>query len=322
MGKSSAPTPPNPYQTASAQTASNKETAIAQTGLNAQNQVTPYGNLTYSQEGTWADGTPKFTATQTLTPAQQGILNSTQGTQQNLANTAQEQSGKLSGLLNSPFSLDNTAVESRINELARMRLDPQLQQQQTALDTKLANQGIRLGSAAYDRAQLGQGQIANDARNQLLLTGRQQAISEALTQRNQPLNEILALAGQGQIQQPSFAQTPQTGVAGTDIAGLVNNQYNAQNQQYMNQQQQQNGLLGGLFGLGANALMMSDRRAKTDIKRIGTADNSLPIYSYRYKSGGPVQIGFMADEVRQVNPGAVVRGSDGMDRVNYERAVE
>jgi hypothetical protein len=132
----------------------------------------------------------------------------------------------------------------------------------------------------------------------------------------------LALAGQGQIQQPSFAQTPQTGVAGTDIAGLVNNQYNAQNQQYMNQQQQQNGLLGGLFGLGANALMMSDRRAKTDIKRIGTADNSLPIYSYRYKSGGPVQIGFMADEVRQVNPGAVVRGSDGMDRVNYERAVE
>jgi hypothetical protein len=322
MGKSSAPTPPNPYQTASAQTASNKETAIAQTGLNAQNQVTPYGNLTYSQEGTWADGTPKFTATQTLTPAQQGILNSTQGTQQNLANTAQEQSGKLSGLLNSPFSLDNTAVESRINELARMRLDPQLQQQQTALDTKLANQGIRLGSAAYDRAQLGQGQIANDARNQLLLPGRQQAISEALTQRNQPLNEILALAGQGQIQQPSFAQTPQTGVAGTDIAGLVNNQYNAQNQQYMNQQQQQNGLLGGLFGLGANALMMSDRRAKTDIKRIGTADNSLPIYSYRYKSGGPVQIGFMADEVRQVNPGAVVRGSDGMDRVNYERAVE
>jgi hypothetical protein len=322
MGKSQAPQPPNPYQTAQAQTASNKETAIAQTGLNAQNQVTPYGNLTYSQEGTWADGTPKFTATQTLTPAQQGILNSTQGTQQNLANTAQEQSGKLSGLLNSPFSLDNDAVESRINELARMRLDPQLQQQQTALDTKLANQGIRLGSAAYDRAQLGQGQIANDARNQLLLTGRQQAISEALTQRNQPLNEILALAGQGQIQQPSFAQTPQTGVAGTDIAGLVNNQYNAQNQQYMNQQQQQNGLLGGLFGLGANALMMSDRRAKTDIKRIGTADNSLPIYSYRYKSGGPVQIGFMADEVRQVNPGAVVRGSDGMDRVNYERAVE
>jgi hypothetical protein len=322
MGKSQAPQPPNPYQTAQAQTASNKETAIAQTGLNAQNQVTPYGNLTYSQEGTWADGTPKFTATQTLTPAQQGILNSTQGTQQNLANTAQEQSGKLSGLLNSPFSLDNTAVESRINELARMRLDPQLQQQQTALDTKLANQGIRLGSAAYDRAQLGQGQIANDARNQLLLTGRQQSISEALTQRNQPLNEILALAGQGQIQQPSFAQTPQTGVAGTDIAGLVNNQYNAQNQQYMNQQQQQNGLLGGLFGLGANALMMSDRRAKTDIKRVGTADNSLPIYSYRYKSGGPVQIGFMADEVRQVNPGAVVRGDDGLDRVNYERAAE
>jgi hypothetical protein len=320
MGKSQAPQPPNPYQTAQAQTASNKETAIAQTGLNAQNQVTPYGNLTYSQEGTWADGTPKFTATQTLTPAQQGILNSTQGTQQNLANTAQEQSGKLSGLLNSPFSLDNTAVESRINELARMRLDPQLQQQQTALDTKLANQGIRLGSAAYDRAQLGQGQIANDARNQLLLTGRQQAISEALTQRNQPLNEILALAGQGQIQQPSFAQTPQTGVAGTDIAGLVNNQYNAQNQQYMNQQQQQNGLLGGLFGLGANALMMSDRRAKTDIKRIGTADNSLPIYSFRYKHGGPVQIGFMSDDVRKIRPEAVIEGPDGFDRVDYEKA--
>jgi hypothetical protein len=319
MGKSSPPQPPNPYQTASAQTSSNVDTAKAQAQLNNVNQVTPYGNLTYTSTP-GAGGIPQYTATQTLTPAQQQLLTTTQGTQQNLANTAQEQSGKLSGLLNSPFSLDNTAVESRINELARLRLDPQLEQQQTALDTKLANQGIRLGSAAYDRAQLGQGQIANDARNQLLLSGRQQAVSEALTQRNQPLNEILALAGQGQIAQPSFQSTPQTGVAGTDIAGLVNNNYNAQNNAYLQQQQQQNSTLGGLFGLGASALMMSDRRSKEDIQRIGTADNGLPIYKFRYKHGGPVQIGFMSDDVRKLHPEAVVEGPDGLDRVDYEKA--
>src|SRR5690554_4132193 len=86
-----APSPPNPVATAAAQTASNRETAITQAGLNAINQVTPYGNLTYTQDGKWADGTPKFTATQTLSDAGQQLYDTGLTTSQNLADLAQEQ---------------------------------------------------------------------------------------------------------------------------------------------------------------------------------------------------------------------------------------
>src|SRR5574343_1867567 len=44
-----APPPPDPLVTAAAQTQSNKETASWQAALNAVNQQTPWGKLTYSQ---------------------------------------------------------------------------------------------------------------------------------------------------------------------------------------------------------------------------------------------------------------------------------
>jgi len=51
--KSSPKTPkaPDPKETAAAQTASNKETAYWNAVLNNVNQITPYGNLTYTQTG-------------------------------------------------------------------------------------------------------------------------------------------------------------------------------------------------------------------------------------------------------------------------------
>jgi hypothetical protein len=67
---------------------------------------------------------------------------------------------------------------------------------------------------------------------------------------------------------------------------------------------------GGLLGL------MSDRRLKQNIKRVGTMDNGLPLYSYRYKWGGPTMIGVMADEAKQVKPEAVFNVG-GFDAVDY-----
>jgi len=77
------------------------------------------------------------------------------------------------------------------------------------------------------------------------------------------------------------------------------------------------GVGSGMGALGGAALaLLSDRRFKTDIERVGTLDNGLGVYRYRYKSGGPMQIGVMADEVKAVNPGAVIN-VDGVDYVNY-----
>lgn len=258
-----APTPPDPKQTAAAQTGTNISTAIAESVLNRTNQVTPYGSLNYDQTGTYSytDPTtgqsydlPQYTATQTLSPEQQGIFDASTSAQTNLAQTADERSGFLKDYLAKPFSLNNDAVEGRLFELGSKRLDPKFAQQQQELEQNLANRGIKMGSEAYDRS-LGNFQEGkNDAFNQLLISGRGQAVNELLTERNQPINEIAALLSQTGVQQPGFVNTPQAQLPTTDYAGLVNSNYNAQMQQYMQQMQGRNQLVGGLFGLGAGAL--------------------------------------------------------------------
>jgi hypothetical protein len=153
-------------------------------------------------------------------------------------------------------------------------------------------------------------QQRNDAYNSLALSGRGQAFNEALTERNQPLNEISALLSGSQVQQPNFVSTPQTGVGGVDYTGLVNNAYNAEVANY------QAGM-GGLFGLGAAGLGMfsfSDRRLKINVRRVGRTDDGVPIYTYQYAWGGPVQMGVMADEAPA---DAVATHESGYLMVNY-----
>lgn len=319
MGKPSAPQAPDPVATASAQTASNKETAISQTGLNAMNQYGPQGSVTYAQNGTWADGTPKFSQTTALSPEQQAIYSTGQKTQQNLANTAQTQSGRLDGLLSKPFSIDNEATEARLMELGSKRLDPQLEQRREQEIARLSNQGIKIGSTAYDRGMKLVNEGENDARNQLMLTGRNQAVQEALLQRSQPINEIIGLASGSQVQMPQFGSTPQTGVAGTDIAGINQGAYNGQMNAYNSQMQQYNSTAGGLFGLGANALMaFSDRDLKENIEPTGEKIAGVDVVEWDWKNGAGHDRGVIAQDLEKKHPELVDKTHpSGFRRVNY-----
>jgi hypothetical protein len=61
---------------------------------------------------------------------------------------------------------------------------------------------------------------------------------------------------------------------------------------------------------------LSDRRAKMDIRRVGTTDGGVPIYTYKYVGDPVTRMGVMADEV----PNDVkVLGLDGLYRVYYDR---
>lgn len=73
--------------------------------------------------------------------------------------------------------------------------------------------------------------------------------------------------------------------------------------------------LGMATSLGG-AAMMSDARMKTDIRRVGETDGGLPVYTFRYKAGGPVQMGVMAQDVEKVKPDAVIE-IDGVKHVKY-----
>lgn len=319
-----APLPPDPVATAAAQSQMNRETAITQGQLNMVDQTTPEGSLSYTQNGTWADGTPRFSATQSLSADQQGLRDQQLAFDRKFNEIGLAQTDKIGNILSQPLNLSNEATEARLMELGRKRLDPALAQQQNDMRTTLVNQGIRPGTEAWDREMTRFDQGRNDAYNQLLLTGRGQAVQEALTERSAPINEITALMGGGQVQNPNFVNTPQSQVANTDYGQMVYNSANLANDAYKQKVGQQNAMIGGIASIAGTALggwAKSDRRLKTDIARVGTLDNGLPVYSYRFKSGGPVQIGLMAQEVERMTPEAV-REFGGVKHVNYARAVE
>ena len=63
--------------------------------------------------------------------------------------------------------------------------------------------------------------------------------------------------------------------------------------------------------------LFSDERMKKDINRVGATDAGVPIYTYKMKSGGPVQMGVMAQELEQVKPDAVRMHHSGYRMVDY-----
>lgn len=298
MGKPKAPTPPDPKETAAAQTGTNISTAQANAVLGNVNQITPYGNLTYTQSGnqfvendngqvyyrgpngeiqssapmttsaattrrvpvteTFGRGgersrtvyrdevvpgtstmqsgwtqvkgnyIPQYTATTSLSPSEQAKFDQSQAAQLNLLQLANQQSKFLQDYLGKPMDYsgipaggnaadlkmpqyqqfqggpqmntqiaDAGLIQKQLGDAGAItrdygpadgyasnmqavqdnmmkRLSPQMDQQRAALQTQLANQGIGIGSDAYESAmrQLNQGQ--NDQRTSVALAAGQE----------------------------------------------------------------------------------------------------------------------------------------------------
>lgn len=312
--------------TAAAQSGMNRDTAVASNLTNMTNQNNPWGSVNYGQTGStsYVDSTgktvsiPQFTQTTTLSPEQQGIFDQTQQAQSNIAGIAQDQSAMLGDYLQEPFSFNNQDAADWSYDLASSRILPQQARAEEALRSRLVNAGLRPGTQAWDSEMSRMTMGNTDQMNQLALTGRGQAFGEALASRNQPINEITALLSGSQVSNPAqmSSPTPQTQVGGVDYTGLVN-------QQYQGKLASHNAMLGGLFGLAGNvggaALMASDRRLKTDIKKVGKLDDGQPVYTYRYRAGGPTQLGLMAQSVEKVHPEAVTEVG-GFKAVDYRKA--
>jgi hypothetical protein len=84
------------------------------------------------------------------------------------------------------------------------------------------------------------------------------------------------------------------------------------------------GTLTGLASLATKVVPLfagSDRRLKEDDEIIG-AVGDLPVHTFRYKGDPVKRIGYMADEVEQIDPGAVATMDNGYKAVNYSRAFD
>ena len=445
MGKPEAPTPPNPIQTAAAQTGTNVSTAVANSFLQNANQNTPEGSLRYDVTGNygWTDPStgqtyqiPTFTSTQTLSPQSQAIQDQLNAAKMNMAGMSNAQSARVSNLLSTPFDPsssapaagnasgiygvgqaatsfdpggqiqtsfgnagditrsygagDFSADRQNVQDALMARMNPQLDRERTNIEQRLADQGIRYGSQAYASAmddynrqandarfaavsqagqeqqrmmdmaaqragfensaqqqayeqQLGRGTFANQAQGQQFQqnsalasfqnaglaqqlaqqqagfnasnSARNQYMQEQYQQRNQPLNEISALMSGSQVQQPNWLNAPTSQIPTTDFAGIMNQNFQNQMGIYNTQQQAWNSTIGGLLGLGAGAMKLSDEREKKNIDRVGTIfafnedaeREKLPVYEYEYKRDASAtrHVGPMAQDVEKVDPKAV-----------------
>jgi hypothetical protein len=287
MGTSApqAPPPPDPYKVAGAQTGQNVQSAIANSYLGNVDQVGPYGSTTYKQGESFTmkgpDGqtyqVPRFTQTQTLSPGQQRLYDQQTELGSNLNNLALSQTQRLSNHLNKPIdfsglpdiSNDFSADRGRVEQAMFDRVAPQNQRDYDALENRLINQGFARGTQAFTDAMDEYRRGINDQKLAITARGlqeqqglygmasnrRSQAMQEALLARNQPINEITALMGGGQVHVPG-AQPYQAGnIAAADVAGNVYNTAALQQKQYEQQMAQRNQNLAGLYGLGQAAIL-------------------------------------------------------------------
>lgn len=173
MGKESAPAAPNPYQSAQAQYQYGTQAAAYNKALNSTDVSGPTGSTSYNITGyDPTTGAPIYTQTNTLTAPEQQMLGEGQ---QATITAGQEAQGALGQKL--PSNVAPTPVQGQINtsgvsaipgagnlagftdeaqnaaySTGEMYLQPQIQQQQQALDTQLRNSGAQPGSEAYNNA--------------------------------------------------------------------------------------------------------------------------------------------------------------------------
>jgi hypothetical protein len=335
MGK---PKPPDPYDTAAAQTGGNISTAIANAWMGNTNTTGPDGKITYDKIGTekvWdpnmnGEGKggfrdiPRFGKTESLSPQNQKIYNQTQGTKLNLAETANDRSAFLQDYLKKPSQYDPSNHMKWSMGLYDQINNPMQKRQDQALRARMAAQGLDAGTVAYGNEMQSFGAANKDARSKFALDSFGQGQDNFFQNRNQPLNEIIGLMSGSQIQRQPQISSNQPTIPTTDTAGLVMQDY--QNRLGRSQMIGQNvgGVIAGLPGL-AGMFGLSDRRAKTDIKKVGKTGDGQNIYAYRYKGeakAAPLHMGLMAQEVEKRKPEAVMTGPDGLKRVHYGMALE
>jgi hypothetical protein len=134
--------------------------------------------------------------------------------------------------------------------------------EQKQFDTQMANQGIPLGSEAYENAKRMFDQRQNDKLVSSIIQGTQtglqargQGFSEQAYQRNEPINTLNAVRSGSQVTNPNsfYVNAPQQATtAGADYLGAAGMTGNANIAASNAENAQRNAMIQGLFSLGSS----------------------------------------------------------------------
>lgn len=272
----------DPTRAAERTAKSQNEAADRTTALNRPDINTPWGKFdwTKSDDGTWSLGV-------SLTPDQQSALDAQQRLQQGRSEFAQSLLGGAQQAFSSPLNYgalpalpDAEATRSQAIDAsfgqARSRLDPMWGQRGDALRSSLLNSGFSESDAGYKSAmgefERDRNDAYNSAMNSAIGSGaqaaqqmfgmgmgqRQQALSEALQQREMPLNELNAMLHGQQVSMPGQPGVSQaTPNQGANYSGAASTAYeqgmDAYSLEQAKQQAQMNGWMSLIGGLGKMA---------------------------------------------------------------------
>lgn len=243
------------------------------------NQTGPDGSQTWTK-----DANGQWTLNTSLNPTQQGLYNTQNALSGQLLGNAS------SGLQN-PVSMDgvpgmnygtvdengmpnyNQTVADAYYSQGTRYLDPQMAQDQRAMESRLGEQGFVPGTPAYNQAMQNfmdtknraYGAARDFATTQGFETGlknaqfgnqaRAQTLAETLALRNQPLNELNAFRSGSQVSTPQWnAQYSTPNQQAPDVIGTATQGYNANLGQYNAGTAQSQNTTNSLFGL-SGALM-------------------------------------------------------------------
>lgn len=291
MGKKSTPKSPKPVDPAAV--------AQADAEYNRINQVTPYGNLTFS-------GPNRNTATLSLSPEMQSLFDTRIGVDQQMLNAAL---GRMGDLNQQPINLDDygaiqsdaglsefnpqglpelpgdmegyrTRVEDAYFQRARRLLDPQFARQEESLRDTLANQGLPGTSEAfldqYSQFNTDRGNTYSGLANEAVMYGGQEAsrlLADALAQRGQVYGEQFQGAQFNNAVRQAALQNQNAGrvQALQEALGIRGNQFN-ELASLLGLQQVQPAQMQNFFGpgqvdyLGSEALNAQQRQAAYQAK--------------------------------------------------------
>lgn len=228
-------------------------------------------------DGSRPVSTESWTQNINLSPSQQRQLDQQNLVAEALGGIALDRSQQIPDLgtfnlegipeLRTDFADQAGELERATYDRAQQLMAPGREQQQRRLETQLANQGLPIGGEAYatemgnlrrsmNEADLaaalesvGRGRQEQSRLFGLTQAARQQGISDRLLERSQPINELAAiLQGSPAIQSPQVPATAQYQQAPADISGLIQNNYQTQ-------QQNRAAAMGGLSNLAGSGLM-------------------------------------------------------------------
>lgn len=256
--------------------AGNADAARIAAKANRVSQYTPYGSITYTRpdpadQDIWRSDV-------TLSPAQQQLLDKQNAISIGLGDTMGRGLEYVKDTLDNPFDVSqlpdlpvtpDVAGREAITAALLERQQPTFDRNRQQKENDLLVRGFNPGTEGWKSAQDDLSRAENDARLAAVMAGgteqsrlfglgqsaRERALQEQSFLRNEPLNTLNAVRTGAQVTNPTFTPVPQQQtVAGPNLLGAAQAQYQGQLGAYNAEQAGNNNFMGGLFSLGGAVL--------------------------------------------------------------------